>query len=439
MNGTIIALATPPLKSALAILRLSGPEAFSVTSSLMGKEIEKEKGRHIVFVLLKDGEKLLDEAIVLVYPGPNSMTGEDVVEICCHGSMLIVEEIVEAYLRRGVRYAGPGEFSARGFYNGKMDLVEAEAIDDLINATTKEAKELALLSLKGEASAVFKPIKEEIAELLAKIEVNIDYPEYEDIEQTSAEDVIRSCMEIVEKLSSLIKEGEDGLLIRNGVKVALVGEPNVGKSTILNALLKDEKAIVSPIPGTTRDVVEGEIAIRGIPVKLFDTAGIRDTEDQIEKLGVERSSKTIREADLVIRVLGPEEEGDDAISPLLEGKKVIAVHNKADLIGDKKEGELYVSALQNDVEPLKKAIFESLSISEKSFGVASFGNKRELTILKTISDNLLKAKQDAETGVPLDLVSVSLQEAYNKARELLGEEKTRDYGGEIFSRFCVGK
>ncbi len=441
MAKTIIALATPPLKGALAIIRVSGDEAFPITDKLFSKLISGMKERGLVYGAIHDGEALVDQVVLMVYPAPNSMTGEDVVEISCHGSMVIVEQIVGLYLSLGATYATRGEFSSRAFYNGKMDLIEAEAVNDLINATTVEAKNVALLSLSGATSKLLSPLKEELGEMLGLIEVGIDYPEYDEVEQATLPEISKKCQALREQISRWIKEGNEGLLIRQGVKVALVGEPNVGKSSILNALLKQDKAIVSAIPGTTRDVVEGDLSIRGIPIHLLDTAGIRESENQIEALGIERSRRSIEEADLVVLVLDAKGQGEESaeLLRLTENKKRVIVYNKSDLLEKKEAGKRYVSALEGDVKELKEAIFEALGVHQEAYLAPSFSNARELGLLKSIEMNLAQAEEDAEAGATMDLISHSLQLAYGKVKELFGEEATQDLEDEIFSRFCVGK
>ena len=442
MNKPIVALATPPLNSALAVIRASGDGIFAIADDIFSKKVSETTSRAAYVGYLKDGERTIDQVVLLAYPSPNSVTGEDVVEISCHGSMLIVSEIIEAFLSRGARYASRGEFTSRAFYSGKMDLIEAEAVNDIINATTRESKNLALLSLEGKTSKLVAPLKEKIASLLALLEVNIDYPEYTDIEEANSEKIEDEASEIREDLSALIAQGEQGKVIRQGVKTAIVGAPNAGKSSVLNALLEQEKAIVSPIPGTTRDVVEGDISIKGIPFHLLDTAGIREAEDAIESIGVERSKKAIDEADLVVLIVDAArglQQSDEEILSQAKGKKTVVCYNKSDLINNKDEGRVFTCAKNGDVEELKNALFDCLGIGESSFLTPSFGNERELGLLREIDGYLKETVDGAKEGLSPDLLSVMLQEAYNASRKLLGEEPTQDLSEEIFSRFCVGK
>jgi len=437
MFETIVALATPPLKSALALIRLSGDNVFEVVSKCFSKDLTKVNKRDIHFGFIHDEDKSIDQVVLLTYVKPHSFTGENSVEIISHGSMLIVNQIIKLLLKSGARMAANGEFSSRAFLNGKIDLVQAEAINDMINATTEEAKDLSMLALKGENSKLFKPIKDQIGEILASIEVNIDYPEYEDIEETSKEKVITVCSDIVKKLDELIKQGEKDKIYKDGIKIAIVGKPNVGKSSMFNVLLKESKAIVTPIAGTTRDVLEGQISINGVPTQLFDTAGIHDSNDQIEQIGINKAKDIINKADLVIHVID-DNDIDMEIATFIKDKKHIDVYNKADLIKDKKEDAIYVSALNNDVKPLINKIIEVMNIGEVS-AKPSFNNARQLGLLKNMVNNLEKAIIDAKNDEPIDLISVSIMLAYNSALDLLGENNKNDLSDEIFSRFCVGK
>ena len=370
------------------------------------------------------------------------MTGEPVIEVSCHGSMLIANQIINAYLAKGARYAKPGEFTMRAFLNGKMDLIEAEAVNDLINASTEAAKDLSLKSLSGQASSMFVPVKDRIASLLALLETNIDFPEYEDIEQASFAEVMGECATIMGELSSLIKQGEEGRIVKEGVKIAILGEPNVGKSSILNALLGEDKAIVTAIPGTTRDIVEGELSIKGIPVKLLDTAGIRESSDLVERIGIDKSLQAKETADIIVVVLDASSAPSAKDQELLKScdpTKTIVVYNKSDLSNVKEDGKIYISAKEKEVEPLKNAILDHLHLSDASFLTPSLSNDRQLGLLRKIYASLGQAKSDAEKEVGIDLVSSSLLEAYNLSRELLGLDPTLDLTDEIFSRFCVGK
>jgi len=442
MSNVIVALATAPLKSALALIRCSGDGVFEMTDEIFSKKISGIKEKQIFLGKMMDNGEMIDLVEVLAYPGPKTMTGEDVVEISCHGSLLIANEIIASYLKRGATYATRGEFSSRAFFNGKMDLVEAEAVNDLINATTKEAKNLSLLSLEGSTSKLVAPLKKDIADLLSLVEVNIDYPEYTDIEQANEEKISSSIDTLRKEVALLIEGGEEGEIVKEGLKVAIVGEPNVGKSSLLNAMLNEEKAIVSDIPGTTRDVVEGEISLKGIVLHLLDTAGIRENAGSIEEMGIKRSEKTIQDADVVILVADAQKglsDEDRRIQSLAKDKILITVYNKEDLIKNKESGKLYISALKKDIQPLLDRIYTELGLSDDAFKNPSLNNARQLGLLRKIDSCLLDAQNDCKAHQPIDLVSVNLMAAYNAARETLGEDTTLDLTDEIFSRFCVGK
>lgn len=442
MGNTIVALATAPLKCALHLIRVSGEDAFLITDQIFSKKISGLQKRSVFLGNIHDHDEDIDNVVVIAYPAPHTMTGEDVVEITCHGSVLIANEIIAAYLSRGARYATRGEFSMRAFYNGKMDLIEAEAVNDMINATTKEAKNLSLMSLLGKTSSLIAPLKKSLADLLSLIEVNIDYPEYTDIEEANVTTIAAVILPIREEVKKLIKGGEEGMIIRQGINVAIVGEPNVGKSSLLNALLHEDKAIVSDIPGTTRDVVEGDINLKGVALHLLDTAGIREEGDRLENLGIQKSQKMIEEADLVI-VLVDASKGitanDEKILALTKEKKTILAYNKSDKITEKDQDKLYISAISGQIQPLLDKIYAELGLSSDAYSNPSLSNARELGLLKKIDNCLAQAEEDCKNQLPIDLISVNLSASYNAARELLGEEATTDLTDEIFSRFCVGK
>ncbi|MDY6392306.1 MAG: tRNA uridine-5-carboxymethylaminomethyl(34) synthesis GTPase MnmE [Bacilli bacterium] len=439
---TIVATATAPVKSALALIRISGDDSFAITEKLLGKPLNVSNKAEIRHGTLSYQGKTIDDVVLLCYPNPHSMTGEDVVEITCHGSPLIANEIVEAYLSLGARYATNGEFTSRAFYNGKVDLVQAEAINDLINATTKESKNVALLSLSGKTSAQLKPLLNGLGEALASVEVGIDYPEYDEDEPYTLNDIETMCEALLPRVQSLIEKGVQGQYLRNGIDVALVGEPNVGKSSLLNALLAEDKAIVSSRPGTTRDVVEGEISIKGLPVRLYDTAGIHDTDDEIERLGVERSKKILAKAELILLVIDGnqgETENTRELRELLKGKKILEICNKSDLISEKIDGNCYVSAISGNVENIKEAIFAALNLNDEVYVTPALSSPRELSLLRLVAFDVEEAIRLCKEGLSVDLVSVPLQNAYNHMRQVLGQDPTQDFASEIFSRFCVGK
>ena len=440
MFETIVALATAPIKSALSIVRLSGDDVFDVVSKCFSKDLRDIKERTILYGSIINDDEKIDEVVLLAYKGPKSFTGEDSVEIICHGSPLISKQIIEVCIKNGARMATNGEFSSRAFMHNKIDLVQAEAFNDVVNATTKEAKKLNLLSLDGKTSNLIRPLKTRIADVLSLIEVNIDYPEYEDIEVANKDTIVNVVDELVPQIDSLLSDGEKAKIINEGIKVALVGKPNVGKSSLLNAILGEDRAIVTEIAGTTRDVVEGHANIDGVVLHLFDTAGIHNSDDKIESIGIEKSKKTIKEADIVVVVLDSSREIDDEDQQILEYTKEfdpIIVYNKDD--DSKQDNKLSISALNNQIEPLIKAIEERIGLDEKSFSKPALNNARQLGLLSKAKESLLVAKQDALNDLTVDLISTSLFDAYTAVLEILGEANQLDLSKEIFSRFCVGK
>ena len=440
MFETIVALATPPMKSALAVIRLSGDDCFEVVSKSFSKSLLGLEKRNIFVGSIVDHGKVIDEVVLLAYKGPKSFTGEDSVEIICHGSMLVANEIIKCLISNGARLATNGEFSSRAFLHNKIDLIQAEAINDLINASTVEAKDLSLLSLDGKTSNLIEPIKREIADIIALIEVNIDYPEYEDIEVANKEKIVKSCDDIIQKIDVLIKDGNKAKLVHDGINVAIVGKPNVGKSSLLNALSNEEKAIVTDIAGTTRDIVENDIILKGIKLHLLDTAGIRQASDKVESIGVERAVNILNKADLVLVVLDSSSELDEEDQNILKitaNLNRIVVFNKAD-IGKKHKG-IVISAKDNDLDALLNEIYSKIGIDEEVFKTPALNNARQLGLLEQAKQALLNAKNDALNDLTVDLISTSLLEAYTAILEIVGEANQIDLAKEIFSRFCVGK
>ena len=439
MFDTIVSLITPPLKGAVAVIRISGERTLEFVQEIFSRKIEKSHYVYYGYILNK--EEKVDEVMLSYFKGPKSFTGEDVVEISCHGSMLIVDQIISLLLSKGCRLAERGEFTSRAFYNGRIDLVQAEAVNSLINAQTNEAKQISLFALNGQTSSLLYPVKEHLADILSLIEVNIDYPEYEDVEEMTHEKMINELGELIETVSNLIRDGEKSKLITEGINVSIVGRPNVGKSSLLNALVKKEKAIVTNIPGTTRDIVEGQININGLMINLLDTAGIREASDEVEKIGIERSKESIEKADLVILVLESNKmtEEDKELLEYTKNKQRIIVYNKKDLVeGTNKEG-IYISAKNHDIKELENEISKTFALDKLNALTPSLSSSREIGLLNKAKDALIQALEEAKMYISLDLISVNVKLAYDSIRNILGEEVKTDLSEEIFSRFCVGK
>ena len=434
MKDVIVALATAPIKSALAIVRISGEDSFNIVSKIFSKDISKETKNTIHHGQILNNNEVVDDVVLLTYVSPKSFTGENSVEIICHGSVLIANEIIELLISKGCRMAEKGEYTSRALLNKKIDLIQAEAVNDVINAKTKESKKISLLSLEGKTSKTISPLKDKIANLLSLIEVNIDYPEYYDIEVANNEKVINDCSDILTLCDQLLNDSKQGKIIKDGINVALVGKPNVGKSSLLNALLKEDKAIVSDIPGTTRDVVEGEISYHGLIYHFYDTAGIRDSDNIIEQMGIEKTKKSIENADIVIQLINTLDDKEE----LNIDKPLILVQNKID-INKELDGYIHISAKKEDIKELLNKLEEVVGVEEESFNKPSLNNSRQIGLLKQIREIINQCIEDAKNNVPLDLISSNLYIAYQDVLEILGETNTTDLDKEIFSRFCVGK
>ena len=441
MFETIVALATAPLKSALSIIRLSGDDCFFIVSKFFNKNLIEVKKSTIFHGYIIDEGETIDEVVLLAYKGPRSFTGEDSVEIMCHGSSLIFNKIIEVAIKHGARLATGGEYSSRAYMHGKLDLIQAESINDLINAESEASKKISMMALKGETSSLITPLKTSIGDLLSLIEVNIDYPEYLDIEEANSEKINIVCRQNIDYIESLIENGNKGRIIKDGINVAIVGKPNVGKSSILNRLIKEDKAIVTDIKGTTRDIVEGKLIVNGIVINLFDTAGIRESEDIVEGIGIKKSIEKLENSDLVIAVFDNKtlDDEDKDILERIKNKDAIVVYNKSDLLKEKNNDALYISALNDDIEPLKKAIFDRLGLSKQNYENPSIANTRELGILSSIKEDLNSVLVNASQDVPIDIINLQLKEVYLKILSLTGEDNDFDMAKEIFSRFCVGK
>jgi len=441
MNDIIVALATAPMESAIAVIRVSGDECFDLLKNIFSKEIKIE-GHKAYFGNIINGDEIIDEVIITTFVAPKSFTGENSFEINCHGGMFIVNKIIQTCIKNGARMANRGEFSKRAYLNGKIDLIQAEAINDMIRATSEEESKLAVMSLKGSTSKMIAEVKERMIQILSNIEVNIDYPEYDDAEVVTKEVAQLKLLELRKKIKSIIKDAKIGKIIKDGIKVAIVGKPNVGKSSLLNALLEEEKAIVTNVAGTTRDIVEGQVNIDGLKLNLLDTAGIRNSEDSVEKIGIEKSKKLIEEADLILLVLDASrgiDEEDVGLIELTKNKNVITVVNKIELNEGCVLKGIKVSAKNKNLECLKEEIKKKVGYSYNYENRPLLTNSRQIGLLESSLKNIENGLKELDKGVPIDLVSIDLSKALLDLEDILGNRSKVNLSEEIFSRFCLGK
>lgn len=448
MREPIVAIATPYGESAIGIVRLSGKGVLDIVKRFF-KTKGEIKPRYAHFGVLYDekGEEI-DEGILVYYKAPHSYTGEDMVELNLHGNPRILQRAVELFLGAGARLAEPGEFTKRAFLNGKMDLTQAEAVAELISAKTELARKVALKQLHGELSKYIRPLRETLLELIAYIEADIEFAE-EDIPTLTKEQVLEMVENVLKGINELLKTAKTGKFVREGIKLAIVGRPNVGKSSLFNALLKEERAIVTDVEGTTRDYIEETLQIKGVPVRLIDTAGIRETEDLVEKIGVERSKKKIEEADLVLFVIdGSREitEEDLKIYQSIKDKERVVVVNKVDLPLRANleifEGEniIKVSALTGEgLEKLSEEILKKVGVQlEESVNV--YVSLRHEALLKKAKEVLERFKEEYRAKeISPEIAMLDLREASDYMGEILGEITTEEVLGKIFSTFCIGK
>ena len=451
MNDTIAAISTKLGVGAISIIRVSGSKSIEIVNSIFkGKDLTKVDSHTINYGYINNGVEDLDEVLVSVMRSPKTFTRENIVEINCHGGISTTLSILDLIVEKGARLAEPGEFTKKAFLNGRIDLTQAESVMDLIESKTDQSRKLALSSLEGSLKKYIQTFRNKLKHLLANIEVNIDYPEYYDIEEVTKEELKETIKILKEDLTNLIKKSEERQIIKNGIKTIIIGRPNVGKSSILNNLLKEEKAIVTDIEGTTRDIVEGSIMFDGIELSLIDTAGIRETDNLAEKIGVEKSLSLINEANLIITVLnGSEEltENDLFILSQVEDKNPVIVLNKNDLPlrinKNKLKFKHIVSTNTNTLDgltPLKeeiKKMFKLEEISEDDY--TYLANNRQLTLAKKSLQSLKDAEESFENNAPIDIVEVDLKEVFEFLGNITGENYNDELLDELFANFCVGK
>jgi tRNA modification GTPase len=458
MQGdTIAAIATPLGEAGIAVIRVSGPDAVAVVDRLyQGKTPLREAKSHTIhYGYLVDpasGERL-DEVLISVMKAPRTYTREDVVEVNCHGGLVVVRRVLQAILKHGARLAEPGEFTKRAFLNGRLDLSQAEAVIDLIRSKTDRARKIALKQVEGQLSKRINQLRQTLIETLAHIEVTIDYPEH-DVQEVTQSLLRERCKQVRDEIGRLLETAEEGKILREGLKTTIIGLPNVGKSSLLNALIKENKAIVTDIPGTTRDVIEEYVNIKGIPLHLIDTAGIRETEDVVERIGVERSRQALEEADLILFVLNRAEPLRDEEVELLEKVRemnTILIVNKADL-----QPALDVDDLRKkypELPLIEISVKEGLGLDQLEQAIADFvyggrlgeedltyvSNSRHIALLHEAQAALGDALVAIEEGMPVDLVQIDIQQAWEKLGEIVGETVSEALIDQLFSQFCLGK
>ena len=448
MEDTIAAIATSLGVGAISIIRVSGPEAIKIVNNIFkGKDLTKQQTHTITYGHIIENEKIIDEVLISIMKSPKSFTTEDTVEINCHGGISTTNKVLELLLNNGCRLAAPGEFTKRAFLNGRIDLIEAEGVMDLINSKTEKARNLAINQLSGTSSELIKKLRKEIVEILANIEVNIDYPEYDDIVVLSTQIIKPQITNIIKELKEIIDHSENTKIIKDGIDVLILGRPNVGKSSLLNRLLEEDKAIVTDIEGTTRDIVEGKINLDGIILNIIDTAGIRQTEDIVEKIGVEKSLSLIDKADLVLFLLNNNEDitpEDKNIINQLKNKNHIIVINKCDLTKklDLNDNDcVYISAKENiGIDDLKNKIKELYNLEKiETEDLSYLSSARSISLLKQAMQSLKNADKGIDDNYPIDMVEIDIKDSWNILGEIIGETYEEELIDQLFSQFCLGK
>lgn len=456
-EDTIAAIATPLGESGIAIIRISGDAAIAVADQLYrGKHRLADVASHTIHyghIQHPETGELVEEVLVSVMRGPRSFTAEDVVEINCHGGIIPVRKVLDLALLAGARLAEPGEFTKRAFLNGRIDLSQAEAVIDLIRSKSDQAYAVALRQVEGQLSQKIKAIRQRLIELMAHIEVNIDYPEH-DVEAMTNRFIKEQCEQASADIAALLHTAKQGKILREGITTVIVGRPNVGKSSLLNTLAQENKAIVTDIPGTTRDIVEEYVTFGGIPLRLMDTAGLRETTDVVEQIGVEKSKDALSQADLILLVLNYNEQLHDderALLQQLQNKQVIVIINKIDLAPQLEidEVERYVVTDQivrmsikeqqglAELEKKVAAMFLSGDIEQADLTYVS--NARHIHLLTVAQDALGEALQGTEMQLPIDMIQIDIRQAWEQLGEIIGDNVSETLIDQIFSQFCLGK
>ena len=450
MEDTIAAVATTIGESSINVIRISGKDSINVANKIFSKDISNVLSHTVHYGFIMENDEKIDEVFLSVFRAPKSFTTEDIVEISVHGGSASVNKVMELVLSNGARLAEPGEFLKRAFLNGRIDLTQAEAVGDLINAQTESSRKMALKGVDKTIFGEINELKEKVLALIANIEVNIDYPEYEDAVVVTKEMINDTNEFIREKVGKLLKNSKKGLLIKNGLKIVIVGKPNVGKSSILNSLLNENKAIVTDIKGTTRDIVEGTLMIDGVKIDILDTAGIRKTNDVVEAIGVKRSVDAIDEADLVLFVIDSEDgfdKEDKEVLDKIKDKEILVVYNKNDKIKDYKVDELSsynsinISTFDsNMIEKLKdkiSCIFDLKSIAESNYTYIS--NARQIALLNKSLSIVDEIENAVNNDLEVDMIEIDVKRLWETLGEITGEVGSDDLLNEIFSKFCLGK
>jgi len=456
---TIAAISTAPGEGAIGIVRISGDLAISIASSIYQcgtKQLEEQKTHTIHYGHIVDPKtgEVYDEVMVSVLRAPKTFTREDIVEINCHGGIVAINRVLQLVLRMGARLAEPGEFTKRAFLNGRIDLSQAEAVMDLIRAKTDKSMQLAMRQLDGQLSHLIQNLRQEILNTLAQVEVNIDYPEYDDVEEMTLQLLREKTQQVLQGVRALLNTASQGKILRDGLKTAIVGRPNVGKSSLLNVLLREEKAIVTDIAGTTRDTIEEYVNVRGVPPQLIDTAGIRETDDVVEKIGVERSRKALKEADFVLLLLNQSEtlqEEDIRLLETTKGMKRIILFNKTDLPSKLSKEDIAPYAQEEEIVTTSMLNKEGIDqLEEKIAGYFFQGqmnerdatylsNTRHIALLEKAEQALVEVQNGIEMEMPVDLIQIDFTRAWDLLGEITGDSVQDELLTQLFSQFCLGK